>query len=129
MLATYMSEYVTWDMSVIQSVAYSVVFIGTALVLSILSRLITRLLRAISLGWLNRLLGCVFGAAKWVLIMSVLLNIFDLADQHFNLLQPEKKAESKAYKPMLKIASIAWETASENIDNDNLNESISFPWQ
>ncbi len=102
--------------------AYLLVFFGVALLLTLMGKGISRLLKAISLGWLNRLLGAVFGAAKWALLMSVLLNGAILFDEMFHFIKPEMKEQSVVYEPMRKIASVAWDEVRKiNISDESVS--------
>lgn len=107
-LSVQLTEYVTWDASICQAVSYLALFFVIALGLNLAGRLFSRLLRAIQLGGINRLLGGLFGALKWLLLVSVVLNGIDLLDNHFHFIKPEQKEESFAYEPVKQIATIAW---------------------
>jgi membrane protein required for colicin V production len=65
----------SWDESVCVVLSYVLVFVVTAALVNLLVHLITKLLKYAMLGWLNRLLGCVFGTLKITLIVSVILNV------------------------------------------------------
>lgn len=99
----------TWNQQVCNIVAYMLIFIGVALLLHVVAKLISKLLRTISLGWLNCLLGAVLGTAKWAILVSVLLVAFNALDQRFQILKPAQKQSSVLYEPVGRIAGIAWE--------------------
>lgn len=107
-VAQYLSEVVTWEPRIINLIAYATVFIVVTLILHLIGRLIARFLSAIALGGINKLLGAVFGAAKWVLIISVILTGVNMLDEQFHFIQPEIKEKSVLYEPMLQIADAAW---------------------
>ena len=65
------------------------------------------------LNWMNKLLGALFGALKWALIMSVILNLMTLIDPFYEIIKPEAKSTSIAYSPVLKMASMAKNTVDE----------------
>lgn len=111
--AVWLLQSTGWDASICEVCAYLIVFFAVALVATLLGKLITRLLKAISLGWLNRLLGAVFGALKWALIVSVLLNGVILLDNYFHFIKPETKESSIAFSTMQKLASVAWDEVQE----------------
>ncbi len=54
-------------------VAYVVVFIGALIVWSVLVWLLSRLVRMVGLGWLDRILGGVFGVLRGGLVVLVLV--------------------------------------------------------
>lgn len=53
--------------------AFLILFLATLLVCSLLTITITQLFRKIGLGWLDRTLGAVFGMARGILILGVLV--------------------------------------------------------
>ncbi len=115
--AVYLTTIVTWNSTICELIAYSAIFLIVTFALHLIGKLLSKLLKTISLGWLNRLLGAVFGAAKWAIIVSVLLNCFNMLDERFNILQPEVKKDSVAYVHLQKVAGVTWE-AIQNSSND-----------
>lgn len=113
-VATWLTSYLTWDLPLLEALSYVLVFLITMAVLVVAGKLLTRLFKAISLAWLNRLLGALFGAVKWLLIVSVILVGFDLLDQTLHILKPEVKEQSVCYEPVRSIASVAWNEISNN---------------
>ncbi len=75
-----------WPVEVCGVVAYVLLFLATAVALSIFARLFTKLLRAIHLGWANRLFGGVFGILKYGIIVLVLIFVMDRTNQAFHYL-------------------------------------------
>jgi len=73
-----------WPENVCDVVAYVLIFIGIAIILSILAKLLTNLLKAIHLGWANRLLGGLFGVLKFGLILLVVIFILDKTNEAFH---------------------------------------------
>ena len=92
-----------------QSLSYVLLFVGVTLFCKAIARLINRLLKAISLSWLNRLAGGLFGGLKWALIISVVLNLLLLPEQYVQIIKEEAKQSSVLYQPILRIASISWD--------------------
>ena len=116
-VALYLQQVVTWEPRIINLVAYAAVFVVVTLVLHLIGRLIARFLSAIALGGINKLLGAVFGAAKWILIISVILTGANMLDEQLHFIKPEIKEQSVLYKPLLHIADAAW---TEVKNNENL---------
>ena len=56
--------------------SFLIIFCGVFIIISILGVIINYLLKIAFLGWLDRILGSVFGAMKGILIVSVLLIAF-----------------------------------------------------
>ncbi len=125
--AIWLMQHVSLSEQVCEIIAYLLVFFVVLLVLKLVGVLVTKLLKAVSLGWLNLLLGAVFGTVKWALIVSVILNGVLLVDQYLPFFKPEWKENSATFEPLRKIASVAWDevkTLDIKPENLNLNESI-----
>lgn len=97
----------TWPQPVCDAVAYALLFLGIAIALNIVGRLLSKILKAISLAWVNRLLGATFGLIKWGLIVLAIVFCVNKLDQQFNFLQPELKKQSLIYPQAVKLADKA----------------------
>ena len=95
-------------------VSYLLLFVAIALVLLLLANMLDKVFESMSLGGLNKFLGGIFGAIKYALIVSILLNVFDSMDSRFALIKPKTKAESIGYKPLLKFAPTLWQETKKN---------------
>lgn len=59
-------------------VANVLLFILVWLTVGLIARLLRKLTQALMLGWLDRLLGGVFSLFKWLLLTSIILNLWHL---------------------------------------------------
>lgn len=94
----------TWPEAVCEVVAYVLLFLGITIAANIVGSLTTRLMKAIHLGWLNRLLGGVFGCAKWAVVVLVLVFLVDTLDSHFRFIKSDIKKSSITYGPAVHTA-------------------------
>lgn len=97
----------TWPQPVCDAVAYALLFLGIAIALNIAGRLLSKLLKAINLGWINRVLGATFGLLKWAFIVLAIVFCVNKLDQQFKFLQPELKKQSIIYPEAVKLADKA----------------------
>ncbi len=97
----------TWPQPVCDAVAYALLFLGIAIALNIVGRLLSKLLKAIKLAWVNRLLGATFGVIKWGLIVLAIVFCVNKLDEQFKFLQPELKKQSIIYSEAVKLADQA----------------------
>jgi len=97
----------TWPQPVCDAVAYSLLFLGITLALNIVARLISKLLKAIHLGWMNRLFGAFFGAAKWSLVVLALVFCVNKLDTQFHFMKDDLKSDSLLYPTAVKYAEKA----------------------
>lgn len=92
-------------------VAYLLLFIAIAVALLIAAKALDKLFDSIALGGLNKFLGGIFGGLKYALIISVLLNVFNVIDNKFNIMNPETKTDSFAFKPIINLVPKLWDEA------------------
>lgn len=106
-----------WPQGVCDLVAYTLVFLAVAVVLSITARLLTKLLRAIHLGWANRALGGVFGMLKYGILVMVAVFVIDKSNQAFHWLDQSPVVKtSLLYPHAVKLCNTIYRLApiSEN---------------
>ena len=88
-----------WPQNICDIVAYTLLFLGIAIVLSIIARLLTKLMHAIHLGWANRLFGGVFGIAKYGLLVLVAVFIMDKTNEAFHWLDESPVVKTSVIYP------------------------------
>jgi len=87
----------------LSTIAFIVTFIGIVIVIHILGKVLDNVVKAVALGFLNRLAGIIFGVLKVAVILSIFLLLFDSVDENVHLLPAGQKAESKVYGPMKQL--------------------------
>jgi membrane protein required for colicin V production len=85
-------------------IAFIITFIIIVVIIHFIGSLADKIVDAVSLGFLNRILGMVFGVLKSVMIMSVFFAILNAIDVHRPFLPHDKIKESKFYNPISAIA-------------------------
>lgn len=91
------SEYISY-------IALAVTFIVVVVGVYILGKLLTKLVDIISLGLVNKLLGTLFGVAKYFIIVCVLLMIVDALNEKFQFISEETIQKSLLFQPFLNFA-------------------------
>lgn len=92
----YYSDYLT-------IIAFFITFIIIVILIHIMGKMLDSIVKAVMLGFLNRLAGIIFGVLKTALILSILLLIFDEIDENVHILPSKQKAESQLYGPMKQV--------------------------
>lgn len=110
-ISAWMLRQFTWPEAVCDVVSYALLFLAITVALNFTGRLLSRILKAIHLGWANRLLGGVFGAAKYAVIVLTVVFLADKLDQQFAFIQPELKNSSITYQHAVSSAQKALEQA------------------
>jgi membrane protein required for colicin V production len=100
-------------------VAFVIIFIVILLIMYLLSRGLTNMMGKSVAGRLNRIGGIIFGLAKAVFLISILIFIIQKIDFTQKLLTSEKKEESKLFKPISQVAPaifphLHWDKIKEN---------------
>ena len=83
-------------------IAFVITFCAIVICIHFIGALADKVVDAVQLGFLNRLLGMVFGAVKNILILSVIFSVLNAIDARRHFL-PEGVEGSKFYKPVSDI--------------------------
>lgn len=114
--ASWLMQQFDWSETACIVVAYALLFAGIALGLNIVARLLSKLFQKIQLGWLNRLLGGIFGTAKWgIVIVALVLCVHNL-DKQFQFIQPELREKSVVYTTITPYAEQTWEEIKAQVE-------------
>lgn len=112
-LAEFLCPTVTESMTVAQILAFLLIWIAVPLAFALVARLLTKAMEAVSLGWLNRLLGAALGLLKALLLTSLLISALEYIDTKNALLGATKKQESLLYYPVAGFVGILFPVAEE----------------
>jgi membrane protein required for colicin V production len=85
-------------------ISFAITFIIIVVIIHFIGLLVDKLVHAVALGFVNRLLGIAFGLFKSVLIMSVIFVILNAIDTRRPFLPKEKIEQSMLYNPISDIA-------------------------
>ena len=94
--AEHLQEVMEINPKYLNTVAFVLTFILLVIVVNMIGRAVTHLVKAMNLNFFNKLCGFVFGVAKGVLLCSILvlvLNNFQL----IGIVKPEVREQSKLY--------------------------------
>ena len=108
-----------WPEAVCIVIAYALLFLGIALALNIVAHLLAKLFQKISLGWLNRLAGGIFGIAKWGLVILVIVFGLHRLDTDFQFINKELKDQSIVYTQCTQIAEKIWNDIQIHLNTES----------
>ena len=112
-LAVKLCPTVTDSMTVAQILAFVIIWIAVPLIFTLVASVLTKAMEAVSLGWLNRLLGAGLGALKYLLLVSLVGCVIQFIDTDSQLISQTKKEESLLYYPMERFAGMFFPAAKE----------------
>ena len=82
-------------------ICFILILLVTALVVGLVGKLITKLIKIATLGWINRLLGMVFSIFTTALVLGILISLFEGLNADWGIVEQEKLADLKVY-PILR---------------------------
>lgn len=128
----YLKEHFSINTSFVPIISFGITFVAIVLGIKIIGFVIDKIVKAVALGIISRLLGGVFGIMKTAFIISGLLLIVNTFDYYLNLIPIEQKKQSILYQPisnmipsimpnvkdgdsLIKEAEKVWKDAEEKI--------------
>jgi membrane protein required for colicin V production len=103
------SYYDRWfhpDPQHLKVLSFALTFIIVVIIVRLIGWGLDKLIKAVALGFINRLLGVIFNVIKWVLILSVLISIMDSHEKTKSIINEKVKGESLLYRPISNIAPL-----------------------
>ena len=121
-LGNYLGEYVDWQPKIIQIVSFILLFIVIVYAISLLAKMLTKALKVVALGGINRLLGGLFGVLKWTLILCAMSLVFKEVNQIITLMEDSVLKTSFSYPILEEMGGFLfdWVIQSETINNQNI---------
>lgn len=86
-----------------KSASFLVIFLAVAVVLSLVGRLIEKIIKISLLEWLNKLLGVVLSIAICGLVVAIAIHLVDRANDVMHFISDDKLAESKLWPVILQV--------------------------
>ncbi|MDL2312132.1 CvpA family protein [Bacteroidales bacterium OttesenSCG-928-B11] len=107
------------DMQHAKKVAFFLTFTGTLIGVFLIGKMVEGVTKLVLPSFINHLFGLLFGAAKVLVIMSVLISFITIIDHKSIILTPHAKSSSLLYPFVEPIFPHCKVWASELIDNDD----------
>lgn len=120
MFATWLLRQFAWPESVCVVLAYALLFVGISILLHLVAKLLTKLFKKVSLGWLNRLLGGVFGTLKWAIIVLTMVLCVHRLDEQFHFIQSDLKEQSIIYMQAAPLSEKMWVEIKKQVEDRQL---------
>lgn len=94
-------------------VSFIVTFAIIAIAIHFIGMVVDKLVEAIALGFINRLLGILFGLIKSVLILSIIFVVLNAIDARRPFLPKDRIEKSMLYTPISDIAPVLFPIIGE----------------
>jgi len=93
-----------WNPNAIMVSAFFITFLLILVLLFLLGKILTKLVDAVALGFMNKLAGAAFEGLKMILIISVFLNLFQKINYNSLFVSEKKLEESVFYHPLKEVS-------------------------
>lgn len=99
-------------------VAFFLLWIIVPIFLGFVANMLTKAMSTICLGWVNSIGGLVVSVAKYVLLLSCVLNVMSM----LGIVDEERKASSRLIAPIEQVVSLLFNEAKAHADKERNNE-------
>jgi len=96
-ISAWLAQYIHADKVILNIISFLVVVVAITLLLNLVGSLLSKMMNVISLGWLNAVLGIVFGILKTALVLGLLIMLFEWLNSSINLVETKALGESQVY--------------------------------
>lgn len=103
-VSQWLKEWASLDDTVLKVIAFALIFCVTVIVLTLIGKIVEKIVRVVMLGWLNRLLGATLAIVECLLILCMLLMIFDALNGTFSFVKSEYLASTVFYGPLKTVS-------------------------
>ncbi len=105
-VTVWMRESLNWTSKYMPVISFALIFIGVLVLVFAIAKLLEKIIKAVALGFLNKLAGGVFGILKFGLILSVIIFLLNAIEKNYSFIPPDVKNKSVLYEPVGKIAPL-----------------------
>lgn len=110
-----LSESIDINESYLPLTAFAVTFVVIVIAIHLLARVLQKIISLAALGLVNKLLGLVFGAVKFALILSFVLVVINSVESKWGSLNDSAwRKESKLYEPISNIGPLLLPVVENN---------------
>jgi len=102
--ANILSEKFEMNLESLNLIAFAITFILIVIATHIVARLADKLVKAVALGFANRIAGVLFNLLKTALIISIILVILERIDEKASFIPRSETDKSALYMPLRSLA-------------------------
>lgn len=104
----FIGQWLEWDDEYLRITTFLLSFILIIIMVSLIGKLITKLMDIVALGTINQILGGLFGFLKFALLISILLLLFNIINTEVKLVQQKTLDESFTYPILNGLSETVW---------------------
>jgi len=107
-LAEKLCPSVSSSMTFAKGLAFMIIWVAVPLLSTFAGGFLTKTLEAMHINWLNRWAGAALGGLKYLLIVSIFINVVQFIDGSNHLISQTNKEDALLYYPTQKVAGIVF---------------------
>ena len=102
-VAIWLDKYIDAPETAVNVMAFLLVLVAGVIVVMIIARILTGIIKMANLHWINRLLGVVLGIAVSAVIISILIILFETVNAKFEITNSPVISESLLYDTLREL--------------------------
>lgn len=92
-----LKDYINVSETVLSIISFIIILVAVSIVVLLIAKLITGLIKMANLSWVNRLLGFIFAIALSAVVIGLVIILFDTVNVKFELVKSPVLTESVLY--------------------------------
>ena len=116
-IADWLQTKVEWDAKYIQIAAFAATFVIILIAVSLVGKVLTKIIDAAQLGLLNKIAGGAFGIIKIGFILSIIINLFGKMNDTITFVEKETLENSILYNRVKNLAPTLFPSILEQVEN------------
>jgi Uncharacterized membrane protein, required for colicin V production len=112
-LAEKLCPSVSSSMTFAKGLAFMIIWVAVPLLTTFAGGFLTKTLEAMHINWLNKWAGAALGGLKYLLIISIFINVVQFIDGSNHLISQTNKQDALLYYPTQKVAGIVFPLVKE----------------
>jgi membrane protein required for colicin V production len=114
-VASYIAKWINQNEMAVTVISFAVIFVIVILGVVLVGRIAEQLVKMVSLGLLNRLIGLLFSVAKMALILSICIRLLQAFDQLWPFFPHHDCEQSVLFAPVAQIATVLFPYRKEGL--------------
>ncbi len=103
--SAFSSQLESIDESYLKIFSFAFTFIIIIISISLLARFLTKIIKILLLGWINKVLGGLFGSLKYLVLISFVVVFFDNINSEFSVVETKEVEKVMLFKPFLEVGN------------------------
>lgn len=104
------------SITIAQILSFILIWVLVPILCILVASVLTKAMDAIHMGWINRLLGAMFGAIKVMLLIGLAIHVLEYIDPKSEFISETKKEASALYNPVKEFTDVFFPVLKDMTD-------------